>query len=604
MLSLYVEDSQVDLTPGVAITFKGTNPAFDLQHIDRVFSFPFFIPATPNNLRRFAHQNRLDVFQRPRTYPATIFYDGVPVESGALLLQNHTDRGWEAVFSNAGKNLWESLAEVKINTLAEVIEIPQVVPITGVFVFDPFPFQHTILIGAFLFDIDGTAGYTKETLAQQFTADINAVYPGLASWNPGQDFLFITAATYPIVLQSGFTALGPVNEAEQKMYNFHTWFESIYNTPDPRLTMPVTYNPSFYEDRNEYFLNYINYHRGGDFIHNLPNIQNTRWEHTFVPYIRLPYLLQQIAAWCDLSGFEGDAWDDPDFQALTIYNNRAIDELGEIVVGGITFYLNHYKQTIELNAHLPDLSAQETIEAILLFFSFFLRVEKDKFVLRSIRNFLLLPPLDLSGRIAPGYDLTADPAQGFTLGYTYDDDDDFRHINSFEDFVSAPGLYEHRPEIAPVGAQTHLNTYHGEALWHTLYLRQAGTTDSPDPVSNDYAFRVFFDRGIAQDSADEDYLKGTNNRGDSGNWTLDYAGEAGLYATWYQGYIEAKVDGPKLTIIANLDLPTLLLLKTWETARISFDTPQGMVQAIVYSFSTRLTHDSVGPTTLELILEP
>jgi hypothetical protein len=126
MIALKTNNKVLELAAGASLSITASNPAFDKDFVDRVFSFPFKIALSPNNLAAVKHFNRFDS-KRPGQTPATVYIDNFTVSPGYLNILSVTETEIESTFQNEAIQWLATIKELKVRALMPVITIPRIV---------------------------------------------------------------------------------------------------------------------------------------------------------------------------------------------------------------------------------------------------------------------------------------------------------------------------------------------------------------------------------------------------------------------------------------------------------------------------------------------
>ena len=91
MLSITINNKALDLPPNISVPFTLLSPYFDRDKIERSFTFPVTIPASPNNQALLSYPTRLDGQKKRKYDGAALRLGGVDFEKGVLVIRGSPD---------------------------------------------------------------------------------------------------------------------------------------------------------------------------------------------------------------------------------------------------------------------------------------------------------------------------------------------------------------------------------------------------------------------------------------------------------------------------------------------------------------------------------
>ena len=359
MLALRINNTDLlDIDPATALSVTLANPALDPQGIARTYSYPIRIPLTPANRVALHHQNRLDSRSRGSYIPQDISLDCIPFETGRAYIEEHTDRHSEITFQNADLTSIDALANIKIRDLLGVIAIPQTEKTRYVLTAAGGP-NFLITINGVLYSAGGL-GVPRADALNALAADINADYPGIASYNVGLDQFILTTDAETFVVSYSVADFSLVSEqtlSDAREKNLQAYITAAAAGTYP-VAFPVVYAPEFYPRPLDYRF-YVNHRIDNTYLTNGYGIA-FGWATTYVPFVRLRYLLDLIATELGITDivFDLPTEQAADLDSILIYNNVTLDNLRRenSVVHGIE-EKNGFRTSINLPDHVPDYTA-------------------------------------------------------------------------------------------------------------------------------------------------------------------------------------------------------------------------------------------------------
>lgn len=627
-----------DLDPKTTLTLTLINPIFDRDAIDRVFTFPFTLPASPTNLDILKHANRLDAAHRGKRLGAILWLEGNPFQYGELEKIKTGARRIEVTFKNTSLRTSEKLRAKKLRSVSHTETVttaynPDILLASVWPLLSPIT---TIAVGIndhiFEKSVADMAG---------LIADINAVFPGVAS-DPGlpaginERWLFFSNIPDPnnfkIYLRPGVTnpavtAFFAVNAttAEDEAERIETAFDALLAAGGSDLARyPCIKAPNLYgEKKNDLYGGYANYIQGDTQEH--PNdatafLPNPRaWRHTLLPLPHLKPLLDAIAESVGLTGISGSFFADTEVQSLLLWHNTPID----LVVGDLDFivdraedapdnYLHTYRPIFNLAEFLPDITALDLVQRLVNTFCLFLRTKQGRLIVTPVRDLLRAAPEDWTS-ISEPYDTQTFPNyEGYTLDYDRQGDE----TNEPPQLQRVDGGSEAQEFICPIytlferveADQYLLDFTTGIPIrsWRIPYIAEEGRS-SYFNLTKPATLRLLWWRGIQEDSEGQDYPLATHGRmgfggTQVGNYSLDWQGPGGLFETWWQEYIRLITNGRPIIRGVRLSAAQLTDLSQWRSVvkKTVYDE-LGQTTAVVKSVRVNITQSKIETAKVEFV---
>lgn len=604
MLQLRINNADfLDIAPDTTLSITLHNPAFDTQGIARTYSYPIRVPLSPANKRALDHQHRLDTQTRKSSLPQDIFIAGLPFESGRALIEEHTDSTAEIIFQNEDLSKIDRLANIKIRDLLGTISIPQTE--TTTYVLTPAGGPNWLLtINDVLYSAGGL-GVPKTTAMNDLAAAINTDYPGIASYDSVDDefTLITTEETFVISFAvTDFTLVSEQTLSDARELNLQAYITSAAAGTEP-VAFPVVYAPNLYP-RNFRWRFYINHRIDGNFLTNEYGTE-FGWKTTYVPFVRLRYLLDLIAAELGITDIVFDLPDGEadDLNSLLIYNNRTLDNLRleTSVVYGET-EKNGFATSIALADHVPDYTAQELLNRIKSAFNLNLRFERDKLFLRKNLRQTKQPARNWTHITNPQYQRSTNEGGGVVL--TFEEDTDTPWSPTHDPYTVGDGSNTYTLLMRPLHDRTLLLFESNNEGWKVAAIEgQNGTSTPLDLETENLTLRLFFDRGQQTNEAGRTYWMGsggTTSYSDAsiGTISLDMASSTGLYATFWNGWTQLLFS-PTITRITALSVDDLLDLRQWLNAKIYTYHPDGATLAVVERVQVKVGTKGIGLAKVE-----
>jgi len=621
MLALKVIDTFLDFGDKTTLTISMENPIFDREGMERIYSYPFTLPSTPNNVLALSFANRIDVVTNNKI-PATLFIARNTFEEGILIINGSTSKDISVTFQNKAINLLNDLRTVQLQDIEMPVKLTEDycpdITLGGTF---PDAQNPAVSVAIKIDDIVYTG--LKSNL-QPFVDEINVIYPGLCSkvllpQAPpvgGFDGIIIHCITDVeyIDIQISFSdPIGPtvelmtVKEREADEERVADDVESIVETGvfEDSLRFPVTYVPKLYDGENALFSGYANYPNYVGEINLLPGYQFSgdplRWETTVLPFPRLYYVLEQIASYFNIY-LDGSLWNIQELKdELVIWTNKPAEKLWTKLIKPIkdvgVGQIRIVDSTIHIQNHLPQATVQELLTRIINTFCAFLTYRNGVLRFQLIRPLLKARPQDWTNYADPEYDNQIEESQNFTLDYEKPDDEtgiegQLERIDGgidAEEFITGFfTLYDRSDRDNYNPAPFDIRS------WTTPYTSESGISQAFDS-STKTSFRLLFYRGKHNDSRGQPYALATHGRHNFeqdivGEYSLSWDEEGGLYSFW-SDYIKMTLKGQTITKIMNLPITEILALRSWDhivkKVYNEFGEFTGIVKSVKFKVSTK-----------------
>ena len=589
MIRLTVANTALDLPQRATVTVQGFNPALDDDSTERTFSFPFRLDATGRNLMALGYANRLDTDDDTLDRPALLEIDGATFQ-GQIEVNSRTSGTIEVVFQSAGRKLMGLAEQVQINEILPTIDVPQTIvrSWTITYLFDPDP----LFVPVRQVRINGVMYGGTSVPPADLVDDINADYPGVASWLGGEVVQIVPGSITPFVVEDFevVSFVDAVNTGTAQHDNFVAYLQAETLSPSLSHAFPVVYAPQFYRS-NPAWRGYLNYQHGPNLPENTPS-DGKQWAYACVPFVRAAYILDRLKFHIGIDIWAGFLAD-PDFEKLLLWNNYALDELVEDVYEFTEVqYLQAYKTQIALNQHVPEMSGRDFLNNIAEFFNLYYEKTGNTVTAKSKRKQLENVPIDWTDKVAGGHDLLMKQRGGSTLRFAAAQDGDKTTVPpQLADYIAlAPGTNVVEVPFRPLHDIERTDPLLSTSQWATAYTAHTGTSD--EGLKTPFGLRLLFDLGQQPDSDDVNYWQSSRSRlnmaGDPiTDFDLDWPGEHGLYEKFWRGWAELIANAPSFQLPMRLEGHEIEEMNRWDNPLRYFRTPNGTVRAIIKSFEHR-----------------
>ncbi len=624
MIALRANEAWLDFNPKSSLSISIISPVFDRDRIDRSYSFPFNLPATPTNLKALGHPHRLDAATSVK-HPAQLYIEGNLFEDGLLTITGSSDKEIRCVFQSKSINLADTLRSIRLRQLNIVQEItteycPQII-IGSVY---PVPTggieRMALRINEHVFD-------TLITELDEMISQINAIFGPIASepvlGQPFNENLILFSCPIP----EDFRIYLAVEVDDPGIYVFFSPVDSSFDTEAERinteyqalvsaggndtLAFPTIAAPNLYDGKNPSYSGYANY---TDISQQHPNdagtfIGSDGWPHTLIPMPYAAAILPYIAAAAGLSSIGGSFWAYDEIASIVVWNNRTLDLVAAaedyIVDRAPTNQVHTYNPTISLAKHLPDISAFDFLNAIANTFCLVARYRLGRLEYTACRDLLNTQPEDWTEYAEPQYRQEIRDISAYTLDYERQGDET-EFPGQLERIDGGDDAVEFKPTFFTLFELAETDSIDDSRSWRIPYIAEQGFVPHYD-LEDAASLRLLFYRGWQPDSEGNNYPLAThgplNHLGaDVGAYSLAWPGSAGLYQQWWKDYIAAQVNGKEVTRVLRLPAHKLLELKNNPFRRIAIYSPHGAIVGYLKSLRFRASTQGVTLTEATIVV--
>lgn len=612
MIALQTDEGVLDFDGNASVSLTGTNPALDSGG-GRIFSLPFKLPNSPRNVSLLKAANRLDyrtAYEDPGR-PVMLWLEGQPWKRGVLEVQRHDVATTEAAFVSESLDFWKEMEKVKIRTVLDTISIPQglqgqiEIELNDAFV----DFALTINDESFA----GSAG-TTDLAGIALEEDINATFPGMASYGSSSNTLVLYAGTLdrfdvdiPPGMESRMTVAFFRSIGLAREENLRTHLENLLTTPVASHSFPVISAPLAYGDKNPVFSLTLNDYAAGAYT---PNTLHPTRQHVsaYAPQVRLAYVLQKAGLKAEVAAWSGPVWETDDFQQLSISNCITLDQYQKDYDTDADEYkeINCGPTQYDLNQYVPDWTGAQLLRAVLDSLNLYVDVVGNTVVIRKRISQLDSPATDITERVGIEPSRTVVERKAYYLRFM--DDANEANVATITTQLQPYGdltgevyelpfkpLYEYMLPVGTAGDRRRMCQWRG------------AVTSQPFGLTGKCEFRLFFDRGLQPSRMGDYYLQsatgnlsGGQDIATAGAWALYFEGAPGLVNTFHQNWQRLDFTGTVL-IEALMTVGQLAELATWRAPLRRFYHPLGEVEGLVKDFNVTATQRGLGLTRLTLI---
>lgn len=615
MLNIRVNDQPVDLDPDQAFEVVSTNPVTDKDRINRAFSFPFSIPASPNNLRIRAHAHRLDALKVRKHDSGRVQFGGHQLLIGEIKTSKTSDQGEEAYIQNLPLRVWDDLKDFKITEILEEVDISGITTVAAVwwFIVGTPPNTYQIKIGDEIFFYSSLPGDTTYDVVLAMVALINAEYPGMAYGQPTTGlFLYSEMINeYPIdqTILLHITLNSVVTLGQQAMQRMLTHVEDVFNTPSASHCFPIVrWHDLYPSGENTLFSNWINSCIDGTAFINSKD-KDKRWANTFVPMVRVPYILEKIRARLGAVSWVGDIFESEAIQSLIVASNYCLDKLyfDRYPDDDDMWYINGFEQSWSLNACVPDMSAADFIREICDLYALTLDYGDGSLQFKKSKIRADKKPISLDKKAAKRYNISKNGQNGWVMRYKDNLLEKHSEVGQLNSVITGDG--DVKVEVARTFYMTSDYAFSLGGYIKTPITQQPGSARVFSSGSSRTSLPLTFllERGQQAAELGNLYILASSDTTDYsgaeiGDFALSIEEDKGLISIWHSGTIE-YADGDLLSLTAVMTLGDIQKIMQWDTAKATFFHPLGQVTGIIRSIRVRMSGSTIEPVSIDLLIK-
>jgi len=445
----------------------------------------------------------------------------------------------------------------------------------------------------------------------ELVGEINADYPSTAFYDNIDDELQFTTDLEDFDISLGLLANWDIvterQLSEARENNLQSFISTAASTPHDAVAFPVVYNTSFYGQQNRRWRNYINWRLDDTYVDNQHYVGEQVWEVTYVPYVRLRYLLDLISTEAGLDDivFDLSATEAAEMEKLLLYNNYPLDRIHTEVVltdGLGTSFRNGFVTEIDLKNHVPDYTAKELLERIAGGFNLHFRWRNNTLYLVKNVSQLSQQAVDYTNHTSPPYERSPVEGNGVTLKFTPTDDPPLSP--QLEDYAVGDGSNEVVLPFRPLYERSIFNFFDDDrSEWKIASIQQKGSSPAYEQETELATLRIFFDHGEQEDADGDTYWMGSPDNlayddSNIGTFSLDFTGSPGLFATFWKGWTRVMFS-PVITRTCRLSIAQLLSIAGWSEVFTYIYHPQGSTRAVIRRVQFKVSTKGIGQAEVE-----
>lgn len=602
-----INEKVADLVPGSSVDLTFKSPVFDGASASRAYSLPFRIAATPYMLTELENIQRIDSIVEVKNLPSTIKFSQQDFEKGFFEIEESNSQYLDGHFKNDLRQYASDLESIKIHSLLPVIDIPQ--PQTGYWAFEPdAPFvgrSYFLHVNGSGVSYVATAVDTPYSIAQYFATEIYNTYQIVCNAIPAPPVrLEVISTGQSVRLQpwiggmEGFTLLpGWRTYSAARQYNFTDFLKTTLSAPREDVSFGLMSNPKLYEN-NAAFQGTINQalkptgssvwvvgQNEAYTVQGTPNGEGVQWAYTFVPFMRVRYILGKIADSLAVAGIAGDFEQFDELMSdLVVYNANPLDAVVKdwhftiATATEVEKSTNVHATQIDLKNHIIDLSALDFLKVFCDTYNLYWDIVNGKLVFKWKDKLLRHPPQKLpTARVIPfsikrGYKKN----EGLALKYKTDDKNTAKSVSNYIE-----GIAKTEIEL-PVSVLTEKQNV-GRLC---CYAEQKN--DKPSSLC------FMLDRGERlEQGGSVSYMQTASDNKDSSGNTIGGVSllPPALFNWAWREHARLLAYGFPIKYQMNLKIQDLIIIKSWESGLYRIETPNG--SAVIAFDTVDISVDSI-----------
>lgn len=597
MFSIKVNGKWLEFAPDQNVQLVHSCPVFDPDRMGRTFSFPFKLPLTPRNQSTLRFAYRFDAKRNWDNNAGELYIASSLYESGQLAVIGSTGNSLDTVFQNAPVEQVELLNNINLWEIMEQVSVPSTGPaaqITLTVLTPPRDYVISIETNIYSLTYAETVGMTTSEVADDLRDQINVDYPGMASTTTGTVLHLesddVDAHNPEWSSMQGLTILSYWTLGKVTQRNLVNYAKVLKATPSSKFCFPVIRWENLYDTVNPAYTKAVNLVLGDDTFENTPYVAEHNWEYTFIPFLRLTYILNRIASAAGIGSVTQVGV--PDWENIVIPNNMTLDKSYRHYEASDEYkFINGYTDTIDLNLHVPRITAQEFIRRIITSLNLVVEFKDGGLVFRPADHIIQQIAVELDNVDPATVSISQKKPTGMVLNYAE---------SSREQYVVSGQLQPYEWSYAEQQVYLPFNTFpirEGliddaavNGLMRIPHTRQVGKSPALDGKYSDLPFYLLFHRANGLTSQSKSYVYATYDDN-------SYAGTAvsgaislemeDLALNLFEDSLDVK-DYNELRFDAVITLAQLLQLREWGGCRVQFWHPLGMVTALIKEVETTI----------------
>jgi hypothetical protein len=583
MVTIEINEKVADLALNTSIDVSFKSPLADGVSAARSFSLPFKLSSTAEMLTHLKNIHRLDTQADSETLDAHLkLYDQL-IEKGKYRIEKANSQYIDGHYESENRNYDVLLKETKVQSLLPTIVIPKTHIVNWRFrvrsFSNMFGQQYSFVINDVNITYTSTATDNPTSVAAHFAQRIILLLGINASFDAG--VLVIAPIQQQLIrikpwLCNNFEVVSYKTFGQARQNNFTDFITGCFDNPREDISFGFMVNSGLYDGKNTIWAGEINpmyritptlyVPKNGFSINDDLSPTKGHWIYTYVPFLRVRYLLKLIAESVGIMKIEADFEGFEEMMSdLIVYNTVPLDE----VIEEWQFDTNNTDallganvgvSNIDLKNHIIDITAADFLEQLCQTFNLSWDIREGKLIFKLMDLVLRNQPLDAKIKVIPNtLDRVFKKRQGFKFFFKKDDKD---KASLDQVYTEGLGKYELELPTAPLFE----NMLFGKRY---AYANQKSKDEG--------LLRFMFDRGVQPTNLNTEYIQtGSDNINNVGNeqWILSLMPQK-LYWFCFREIIRLKANGFLITFKARIRLNDLSVMTKWQTIMYAVNSPEG-----------------------------
>ena len=604
-------DYYLDVPSDISVSLTVNNAFFDVESIQRAFTYDFVLPRTPRTDKQLQFLYRTDADRETGDFETEMLISGMPYERGILTVTD-VETGYRLQFKNKERAALDGLnADLSTFFTTAFSVLPVGYDARWQYKIQLYNFQsntgNTVTVSVngqyFAKTVEGSIsnpanwGATLPIIAAQ----IATAFPSLTVTSDVSHILIISDNSLNISAVSHTQVINLVSHTPPAQHSFiMQQVQTLADDPNSDIVFPTFTAPNLYSDDKppHYSMRIVNEcdQTTGDFILNDWTTEKQAFKNCLVPMCRLPYVLRTIATKLGLT--IGGEWIGlTSTNRLIFFNAVTLDDIVEDTTATPPQYFNQYKTAFLPSDHLPDMTAKELFAAVCADFGLSMSIEGTQLILtkKALGNKVQHWTQKLVAdkiKIEPGLN------QGVKIHYDFGDTSTFQTIPT---------------DYSPLSLQDNKKNAKAIQLNFNTLLRYFGRDHVGLPLETCWfwgksgdrpkTLLLYFGKGVQglnypfASSQNTDFQGGEINE-----YGLALSGEKGRYVTHLKGIVEYQ-NARTAQAIFRLTLDDLQAFQRGDYDRIIAFTPRGELKAVIKDMNVKIKNNAIEPALVNLLRE-
>lgn len=616
----------LDFRSDERITITATGSLVDPEHINRVYSFDFNLPQSPNTNHLLHHIHQIDSSYIDE-YGVELFIEGLPFTEGSIDITEISSNNYRANFKSKNRKILDELNYDLATFAKETITFADAPSnITTIPKAETYKLQftnlnpnaityHHLYFGNRNWMIAIRPEQTATQAAATMAANINAFLGsrnGIPAAESDGEYLILNSwynsrsspantRIYDLILKDGdnFKVVNITSYDSTVHQHYLSKIDLINRNPESDFVFPAVALPNVKDLKN--FKGVINHHdlSTGSILGNIYLPEKSSW-NVLVPMLKVKYLINKICERLELRP-SGSWWQHQDAQELIIFNTVCLDNYVEYSSPTGKQYLNVFTNTFNPANHLPKMTAKEFLVALCGLFGISMRVKNGKLHFDKKREAYTEISRDFTKYIIPN---TLKFEKKKNTGVTIKFDSDSNIImpdTQLKAFSTKPNASEQKDYLLSLLTLPYSLT----SMFYSVPNETYANVKTPQYHGklNEVSKALLFYRGIQQHSgtlyAYATYDNKTpDNNNNLGYWSLE---PSLVYQEHLKNIAELQVAA-NVYASFEMNIDELIAFERGDYCKIMVYTPMGLLDAVIKQMRVKTSSQALTLIELEMLM--